>query len=200
MKNLWSIAFGVVCGLMGAGIIFLVSRPPRGQAVPLLPPPSPAPVVVYVSGAVQQPGVYPLDPGSRVQDAIQTAGGLLPEADTQLLNLAAPLEDGSHIQVPARPPTATPKLTPGLQATSKSGASTPLPVEILPTVPGLININTATLEELDTLPGIGPSIAQRIIDYRTTNGLFATIEDIQNVKGIGPVTFEKIKDLITVGP
>jgi competence protein ComEA len=199
-KTLLLIAFGVVCGLLGGGIVYLASRPPRGNAIHLLPPPTPRSWVVQVSGAVVHPGVYELPAGSRVQDAVQAAGGLTAEASTTGVNLAAPLEDGKNIVIPANTPT--PVKSTSQQATR--GENPPLTPVPLPATqeqpPALININTATLEELDQLPGIGPVIAQRILDYRTTNGPFIVIEDIMNVSGIGPVTFEKIKGLIAVGP
>lgn len=205
MKTLTAIAFGVFFGLLSAGLVYLTSRPPQGAAITLLPPPTPAPLVVQVSGAVAQPGVYDLPQGSRVRDAIEQAGGLLPSADSAALNLAALLEDGKRLEIPSLPPVkASPTFTPTLRPGSPTAIPTTPPAPTIAAPPpatpvGLVNINTATLEELDTLPGIGPSIAQRIIDYRTANGPFKTIEEIQNVSGIGPATFDKLKDLITVG-
>lgn len=199
MKTGWGIAYGVVCGLLAAGILFLASRPPKGEAITLMPPPTPAPLMVHVAGDVVQPGVYSIPSGSRVRDAIEAAGGLSAQASAAALNLAAFVEDGAQILVPTKPPTAAPTSlvsTGGGQTSTGNTAPTPVP----PSTPGLININTATVEELDSLPGIGPAIAQRIIDYRTENGPFAQIEDIMNVSGIGPATFEKIKDMIVVGP
>ncbi len=193
----WAAAYGVVCGLLGAGILFLVTRPPRGEAVALRPPPTPAPLVVYVTGAIAQPGLYQLQMGSRMADAVEAAGGFTVNANEQAVNLAAPLADGQRIQIPTLLPTPgqSNPLTPLTPQGNSQARSTP----INPVPPGLVNINTATLEELDTLPGIGPITAQKIIDYRESNGPFKKIEDIQNVRDIGPVTFEKIKDLITVG-
>ena len=202
----WYIAFGVACGLLGGGLLFWVTRPPTGAAVTLLPLPSPAPILIHIAGAVQQEGVYPLPPGSRVRDAIQAAGGLLPAADGMGLNLAAPLEDGQRLLIPRQTPTPTPRPTPERRATSEAtaaaeaGADAETETDTDPTASTLINLNTATLEELDALPGIGPAIAQRILDYRAANGPFAAIEDLQNVKGIGALTFEKIKTWITIGP
>jgi competence protein ComEA len=180
MKTAWAIAFGVAAGLLAAGLLLLVARAPSGQAVQLLPPPTVPPLTVDVTGAVARPGVYALPPGSRVQDAIQAAGGLRPEADQELLNLAALLKDGQVVRAPR-----------------KSAAATGMAV--LATTPGgLVNINTASLQELDTLPGIGPVLAQRILDYRAANGPFGTVEDLQQLEGLGPGIFEKIKDLVTV--
>jgi competence protein ComEA len=158
----------------------------------LSPPPTPLPLVVHVSGAVAKPGVYTLPTGSRVKDAIESAGGMLPDANSQSLNLAAPLQDGELIWIPtiikANPTAFEQEETPGEgQAPISTPAST-----------GLININTATLEELDALPGIGPVKAQSIIDYRNNHGPFNSVEAIQDVVGIGPVTYEGLKELITV--
>jgi competence protein ComEA len=130
--------------------------------------------------------VYELPEGSRVQDAVTAAGGLLAEADATGINLAARLEDGQQINIPGGGGVPAPP------AVFIGNAPTDGPVE-------LININTAGLEELDALPGIGPTTAQKIIDYRTEHGDFQTIEDILNVSGIGPATFDNIKDLITTG-
>ena len=188
MSGWWKLLLGLFCGLLAAGLILLVSSPPRGQPISLLPPPTEAPIVVYVAGAVAHPGVYALPPGSRAQDAIQVAGGLLPQANPQLLNLAELLEDGVKVSVPTQYPTPLPASLTPLPGVTQSKAGILYP----------ININTATLEELDSLPEIGPSLAQRIIEYREKNGLFKSIEEIMNVSGIGPSIFEQIKDLITV--
>ena len=188
MKDWWKIPFGVVCGLLGAGLILLASGQPRGETIRLLPPPTSAPLVVDVAGAVARPGVYTLPADSRVQDAIQAAGGTLPDADTRSLNLAELLQDGMRVLVPTRPP---PTFTPDPEAT--------VPVRMAPSVILFpININTATQAELESLPEIGPVTAQKIIAYREAHGPFATIEEIMDVPGIGPKTFEQIKDLITV--
>jgi competence protein ComEA len=179
----WLASLLIVSVLLGVGVLFLVTRPPRGEPIELLPPPTPAPIMVYVNGAVNKTGLYSLPPGSRVNDAIQAAGGFTSGANTSSINLAELLEDGSQINVPelispSEPDNSTKSTNPSLV---------------------LVDINTATLEQLDTLPGIGPKTAQDIIDYRNANGPYAKIEDILDVSGIGPVTFDKIKDLITAG-
>jgi competence protein ComEA len=190
MKNWRMIAICLVCGLLAGGAVWLVSRPPRGEAVRLIPPPTLKPLVVHVSGAVTWPGVYNLPPGSRVNDALLAAGDTVPGADREALNLAASLEDGAKIVVPLlNPPTETIlpfSASPAQPATNVLAA-------------GPININLATQAELESLPGIGPVIAQRIIAYRDENGPFTTTEAIQNVAGIGPATFKDIESLITVG-
>ena len=103
MKEFWRVAFAVVCGLLGAGILWVASSPPRGEAITLSPPPSPEPILVHVAGAVAQPGLYRLPAESRVQDAVQAAGGTLPEAHTETLNLAAFIQDGARLHVPYQP-------------------------------------------------------------------------------------------------
>ncbi len=167
--------------------VFLVRRPhPKGiEVIPPPPTPTPAPLRVYVSGAVRNPDVYLLPPGSIVKDALVAAGGATSQADLDNINLALPLQDGMHVLVPRKGETPAPSSasSPVLNVTSSTGR---------------ININTASQEELETLPGIGPSLARRIIQYREANGPFRNIEDILQVKGIGEATFERIKNLITV--
>jgi competence protein ComEA len=209
-KFLYGVAYGLLLALLAAGLLGVAARRPSGSPVALLPLPTPYPVRVYVLGAVRVPGVYPLPRGSIVQDALAAAGGTTGRADLSGLNLAQLLQDGDRVDVPEIPPTPTatptPKPTitvgPGTPSPTPLPTATPAPVKpnVAAPVGAKININTATLAELDTLPRIGPAIAQRIIDYRTQNGLFQRIDDIMNVRGIGPATFEQLKDLITVGP
>lgn len=197
MKDLLKIAFGLICGLLATGLILLVARQPSGAPVTLLPPPTPAPLIVHVSGAVGRPGVYALPAGSRAQEAIEAAGGFSAEADPGSLNLAAVLEDGSQIVVQRVQPTQPPLPEPTV-VTRGEGIALPT-LTRSPTPEGhKVNINTATQEELESLPLIGPVLAKQIIDYRTANGPFEKIEDIVDVPGIGPKTFEVIRDLITV--
>ncbi len=196
-------------GLLATGVLLVMARRPPGHPVQLLPLPTALPLRIHVTGAVLNPGVYALPRGSIVQEAIHAAGGPTGRADLSQLNLAQVLVDGDQIVVPELPPTATPRpptatLAPTITVGPGTPSPTPQPTATdIPTsaagAPGqLVNINTATLEELDTLPGIGPAIGQRIIDYRTANGRFQTKEEIMNVRGIGPATFEQIKDLITI--
>jgi competence protein ComEA len=182
LKAFYPTFIGVLIGLVLGGLLWIVARSPRGNSVALLPPPTPAPLVVDVAGAVPRPGVYELPGGSRVKDAVEAAGGFLAEADKSTLNLAAPLEDGQRLEIPF------------LEGAQPAGA--PRAGEA---APELIDINIAEAEILSALPGIGPTLAQRIIDYRETYGDFYYIEDIMNVPGIGPDTFENIKDLIMTG-
>jgi len=173
-------------GLFVAALIWVVARNPSGEAVVLRPAPTEKPVVVHITGAVPRPGVYALPKNARVQDAISAAGGFLAEAEKSQINLAALLEDGQKLDIPYI-----------------SGAipvvGTPVP-EVATSTTELVNLNTASSAELETLPGIGPTTAQKIIEYREQNGPFVNTEDIINVSGIGPGTYERIKGLITVGP
>ena len=172
--------------MLTGGIVWLVSVPPRGRPVTLIPPPTPGPIVVHVAGAVGAPGVYELPQGARVRDALAAAGGVLPHGDADAVNLAEKLVDGRQVRVPA--------ITSGETVTSEAQPGSEQPGS------GKININTATAAQLESLPGIGPSIAQRIIDYREQNGAFEDTIDITKVSGIGPSTFQKIKDRITTNP
>ena len=189
-------AFLIVVGAIGLFVVYSILKRPEASTplltVTLRPMPTPEPstptpatISVYASGAVRKPDVYNLPTGSNVKDLIAAAGGATADADLDRINLALRLSDQMQIYVPRKgeavPPPASGGSTPG-----STGA--------------LVNINTATVEQLDTLPGIGPSLAQAIIDYRAQNGPFKKIEDINNVKGIGDVLFAKIKDKITVGP
>lgn len=148
-------------------------------------------VYVDVDGAVASPGVYRLQDGARVSQAIDAAGGLTAEADVTGLNRASKVTDGQKIYVPTvgeqQATLAAGGPEGGAAATSGTGASS-----------GLVNINTASAAELQTLSGIGPSMAQSIIDERTQNGAFASVDDLMRVSGIGEKKFAKIKDCICV--
>ncbi len=135
-------------------------------------------LVVHVVGAVRSPGLYRLPAGSRVADAIEEAGGARHKAALALVNLAAPVVDGGQIVVPAR----------GVPVPA-GGDKTAAPA-------GPIHLNTATLEELDALPGIGPVTAQKIIDYRDSHGSFGSVDELDAVPGIGPTRLEQLRDLI----
>ncbi len=187
MKSYWAAAFGVVFGLLAAGLLWLVGSPPRGEPVRLVSPPSPSPLVVQVSGAVAQPGVYHLPVGSRLSDAIQAAGGTLPAANALSMNLASVLEDGQAVRIPTLALSPTPVLV------TMTPAATNTPYS------PFINLNTANQAELESLPGIGPVLAKRIIAYREKHGAFAAIEDVKQVYGVSAKTYEMIKDFISVG-
>ena len=153
-------------------------------------------IAVHIIGEVKKEGIIYLEEGSRVADAIEKAGGETKEADLSKINLAYILQDGEKIYVPNKNDNITEYITienGNNLITEGNNTSNNLKGEN-----DKVNINTATLNELDSLPGIGPSTAQKIIDYREENGNFKTIEDLQNVKGIGDAKFEEIKDKIIV--
>lgn len=149
-------------------------------------------VVVDVAGKVRRPGLYRLPSGSRVDDAVRAAGGALRGVDLANLNLAAPLVDGQQVAVGrpavtgggAGPPAAS--SLPGAAGAGPAGATGP------------VNLNTATLDQLDALPGIGPALAQRILDYRAEHGSFSSVDQLDDVSGIGTVTFARLRPLVTV--
>ena len=141
-----------------------------------------APLVVHVDGAVASPDVYELEPGSRVADAIDAAGGLAEGADTSTLNLAAPVADGEKVHVPVEGESAP--AAPGTSGGAEAG--------------GLVNLNTAGVEELDELPGVGEATAQAIVEDREANGPFTTVEDLMRVSGIGEKKFERLRELVCV--
>ncbi len=148
-----------------------------------------AEVVVHVAGAVMRPGVYRLDAGSRVDDAVRVAGGGVGAADLDSLNLARILTDGEQVYVltveEAAAGVAPPSGPPG-----KGGSSG---------LPRTVNINTASIDELDTLPGVGPSTARKIVDDREANGPFRTPEDLMRVPGIGEKKFESLREYVVCG-
>jgi competence protein ComEA len=182
MKNWHYPLLSIFAGVILLAIIHLVSSPPRGTSVVLLPAPTPAPLTIHLTGAVNQPGVYTVQRGSRVIDVVETGGGLRSDANGNAVNLAAAVKDGQKIHIPA-----VGEPLPQYQAgPSSEGGSI------------LVNINTAGSEELQLLPGIGPTRADQIIAFREKQGGFKSIEEILEVPGIGPATLEQIRLLITL--
>jgi len=183
-RNLTPIIIGIAAVLAVAGALLLIER--RGGRSPLeitFANSTPGPIQVYVTGAVAEPGVYEMMEGDRVVDLLYKAGGNAPEADLQAINLSKRLQDEDMVVVPRQGEAST------AGATSQVlGASTP------------ININTATLDDLDTLPGIGAVYSQRIVDSRTRDGPFTTTEELVLRSLMPQSTYEKIRDLITAGP
>ena len=152
-------------------------------------------IVVDVDGAVAHPGLYKLPPDSRVQAALAAAGGLSPQADVHRINRAAKLHDGQKLYVLSQGESAPPLAASngqgceGQSCTSADGADAGSDAE----GQGLVNINTANATQLTQLPGIGPAIAQKIIDYRTANGPFTSVDDLTKVPGIGAAKLAQIK-------
>lgn len=136
---------------------------------------------VDVSGAVRRPGLYRLPDGARVNDALMKAGGAIGAADLTVINRAATLSDGQQVLVPVKV-----SATVASGATGTSGTSANAPV----------HLNSATLEQLDALPGVGPATAQRIVDYRTANGSFKSVDELDAVSGIGPAKLAELRDLV----
>lgn len=143
---------------------------------PIRAAPAP-PVVVHVVGAVQQPGLYRLARGKRVADAVARAGGVTPTADLALINLAALVSDGQQVVVPARAP-------PGAAPAAGEAAAGP------------VHLNSATVEQLDALPGVGPVTAQKIVDYREKHGAFSSVRELDAIPGIGPARLEQLTELV----
>ncbi|MGC4944417.1 helix-hairpin-helix domain-containing protein [Kribbella sp. DT2] len=199
-RHLIVIALVLAAGLTWAGCSVLRSRPEpipeRSAETPTLttgspvaaptpaakPPTPPTTLVVHVAGKVRRPGLIHTKSGNRVADALEAAGGALPGTDLTTLNLARPLTDGEQILV------GTPNLPP---TTASSGRPTP-------TTTGPTDLNTATLDQLDDLPGVGPVLAQRILDYRTEHGRFTTIDQLQEVSGVGTKKYEDLKPHVRI--
>ena len=179
-----------LAGLAALAVVIsgvLILWPNNPKTVPVVPinalSSAPPTIIVDVTGEVAKPGVYKLPPDARVLDAIEAAGNAKSSADLSILNLARPLKDGEQIYVDKKySPAAIAKHT--ARKTSVSS--------------GPININRASAKELDRLSGIGPVIAQRIVDYRNLNGSFTSIEDLQKVNGIGGSKLEKIRNAVRV--
>lgn len=146
---------------------------------------SAAQVVVHVVGAVRSPGLYRLDEGSRVADALALAGGTVPKADLAAVNLAAQLIDGTQVVVPK---TGRRGQAPSAAVSGAAGAPAPA---------GPIRLNTATLEQLQEIPGVGPVTAQRIVEFREQNGPFRSVDELDAVPGIGPKRLEQMRELVT---
>jgi len=179
------IAFLIVATAIASGAILLLSSRPQPVEITVLPPIptatplptlTPGPITVYVTGAVMQPeSLLTLPPGSRVEDAIEAAGGVTDEADMAQVNLAGLVRDGDQVHVPV-------KDRPVILATPSGGVK--------------IFINTATVDEIDSLPGAGPALAEAIIAHREANGAFRSFDDLDAVDGVGPTLIADWQTLI----
>ena len=184
----WILSLLLLAAAVLVGAVALWSSRPQPVAITILPPqptatppPSatPAPITVYVTGAVAQPGtLVSLPAGSRVQDAIAGAGGASASADLTAVNLAARVQDGDQVHVP------------------EAGDTTALAT---PNRPAALDLNTATAEELEALPEVGPSLAAAILAYRDANGPFTSLDDLDAVDGIGPRLLETLAPLVRFG-
>jgi competence protein ComEA len=167
----------VVLLLLGARWLDRPAAAPPSAAAPVRVRAGPAirpRVIVDVTGAVRRPGLYRLPEGSRVADALERAGGPTRKAFLEAVNLAAPLVDGQQVLVPRK----------GSMGFAPAGGSGP------------VSLSAATLEQLDTLPGVGPVTAQKILDYRAAHGAFRSVEELDAVPGIGPATVEELRELV----
>lgn len=179
-----------VLALGGRFLVGAIAQPGPAPAEPALEldassvagEPAAATLVVHVVGAVRRPGLYRLPEGSRIDDAIRKAGGARARADLGLINLAAPVADGQQVLVPRRASPGAP------------------PVEVgVPAAPaGPVQLNTATLEQLDALPGVGPVTAQKILAYREEHGAFQSVDELDAVPGIGPTRLEELRQLVAL--
>ena len=174
----------IVTALALTVVVACSNAPPRDLLAPVpVESPStsapPATLIVHVAGWVKRPGLVELASGGRVADAVAAAGGALPGADLSALNLAAPLRDGDQIRVPAPGEAA---------AMGSAGGDADAPVDV----------NRASAAELERLPGVGPVLAQRIVDYREEHGPFATAEDLLDVPGIGEAKLAELRDAISL--
>ncbi len=163
------------------------AAPPRDAAV-ATEGDAPRELVVYVTGAVPHPDVYRLPPGARVKDAVIAAGGMNPDAAAEQLNLAETLSDAAHVHVPSVAETTDlGSAAPAASAASAAGA-------------GLLDLNRATAADLEELPGIGKTLAERIVARRTEAGPYTAVEGLREVTGIGAKLYSQIEPLVTVGP
>ncbi|MEB4209605.1 ComEA family DNA-binding protein [Mycobacterium sp. 94-17] len=174
---------------------------PRSSASATQPTGPDRPVVVSVVGLVHTPGLVTLAPGARVADALQAAGGPVNGADTIGLNMARPLDDGEQIVVglapaPGQPAALGSSVASGTTPTSKAPPATPGSAKPKPGQP--VDLNTATVQELDTLPGVGPVTAAAIVAWRQSNGKFTSVDQLADVEGIGPARLEKLRALVRV--
>lgn len=190
MKSWRTILISTLIGCALTSVLFIIARQPQGTPIALRPAPTQSPLIIHITGCVASPGVYELPLRSRVQDAVLKAGGSTDCADLEAVNLSALINDGQKINIPN---VKTP--LPSDSSTGEKNLSIP---QTDPSSSSLVNINSATLAALQTLPGIGEVKAQAILAYRDEHGTFSTLEDLLNVPGIGEKTLDQIKDYITL--
>lgn len=183
---------GAIIGVLLGGSVWVLRDRQEAPTIIIEDPRADATIEVSVEGAVASPGVKTLGGEARVQDALNAAGGLLANADMRQINPARRLDDGEQVRVPTLVPTPPPRDSP----LAGNVAAVPVPTPMS----ALININTASVAELDTLPRIGPSLAARIIAYREQHGPFHTVDELANVSGISAKMVDDMRSLVTVGP
>jgi competence protein ComEA len=214
LSRILASAFGVLVMVIGVWWVVRVPPPPPEVAIPFAsstvatdsvlatPESLVSNITVYVSGEVVKPGVYVLLATARIIDAVQAAGGATSAADLVVVNLAAPLVDAAQVFIPrigSTPRTTLPRPHAGINlpvvgGTGGAGSGSSSATTSL----GIVDLNSATLRDLDSLPGVGPSTAQAIIDYRIANGPYATVDDLLNVRGIGPSKLAAMRTRVRV--
>jgi competence protein ComEA len=200
----WQILLaGILIGLLTAGLVLLIATPIKGTPITLAPPPSPtptakpvptktpAPIQVQIGGEVNNPGIYNLACDARLDDLINLAGGLTPSADLLRVNYASLCNDGDYFYIPSQneliPETAR-------------NAPQNIHLQANPSFTYPLDLNQATKEELESLPGIGPTKAENILGYREHFGPFTTLEDLLEVEGIGQKTIESLREFLVIEP
>ena len=203
MKSWLKLIYGLLLGLLLGGVILLIAKPATGDAIALIPAPSatpsrqpsptktPEPILVQISGKVVSPGIYSLQQDARLQDLIDLAGGLAADAEKNRVNGAALLRDGDYFYIPDVDETIP-----------ETASNSPVKLNVDPDSEFVypLDLNTATQEALESLPGIGPTKAEDIIAYRDLHGRFTSVDELSNVSGIGEVTVESLREYLYVEP
>jgi competence protein ComEA len=203
LKSWLKLIYGLLLGLLLGGVILLIAKPATGDAIALISAPSatpsrqpsptntPEPILVQISGKVVSPGIYSLQQDARLQDLIDLAGGLAADAEKNRVNGAALLRDGDYFYIPDVDETIP-----------ETAANSPVKLNVDPDSEFVypLDLNTATQEALESLPGIGPTKAEDIIAYRDLHGRFTSVDELSNVSGIGEVTVESLREYLYVEP
>lgn len=192
MTRIAIVLSAIVIAIVAVGALFLAYEDLTAPPIVIADPVVQGPIMVAISGAVAQPGVYEVSGGARVIDVINAAGGASADADLAQVNQARRVADEDLLDIPRlAPPTPTPAPAP---PANPDQAAAPEPAS-----GGLININTAPVEQLVNLPGIGPALAERIVTYRTEHGPFRAVDELARVNGISSAMVDEFRSLITVG-
>jgi len=192
-KSFVLILLGILIGIGAVGVGELLFVQPKGEGIKILPTYTPAPVVVYINGEIRKPGVYSLQEGSRLIDLVRVAGGFKDSADPTSIDLAAFLKDGDNFNIPGADEALSPSSFPELVISHDGLAD-----ENSQVIKETLNLNQATKSELENLPGIGPTLAQRILDYREEYGDFYDVQELASVPGISVSLMNELAAYVTV--